>query len=126
MGNRPKWRLPLGNFKGRSAFPANFKPSRLSDMSDKRQCKAMARGTGKQCRNAAMRGASCCRNHGGHAQAYRAELARHPNAIIKGKPDSAARKALAALGASEPLPQGAPHDASIIARGMAIEAVRNN
>ena len=118
MPMRPDWRLPLGNFKGRSAFPANFVHS--AGLADKRQCKAMARSTGKQCRQPAMQGATCCRMHGGHKQAYKAERAKHPNAVFKARPDGKARAMLARIGASARLPDGAPHDESIIARGLAV------
>jgi hypothetical protein len=123
---RPHWRLPLpqGRRKGENVkLPvpsgAGFKIGR--------RCCAMARGTGKPCRNLAMIGSPTCNKHGGHIHAYRAEIARlGPHKVISlATGRSVPRKMLAKRGSEEGMPPGVPCPASPVARGLLLEAYEN-
>lgn len=79
---------------------------------------AIAR-SGAQCRCDAMRGATCCRSHGGHVMAYRFM----PEGAVSARTGiSATRFALAKLSTLE---RSESRSLSPVERGKAIEAERN-
>lgn len=62
--------LPGGRQPGCDAFFPGYQ-SRFGDgHPSRRQCTAIARGTGQRCRCDALQGATRCRSHGGHMAAY--------------------------------------------------------
>jgi hypothetical protein len=118
--NRPMWRIPL---RTGPKEPQRFKgyQSRFGDgHPNRRQCVAIARSTGKQCRCDALQNAACCRLHGGHRHAARASGVDVTMATAR-----RSRVALARVGAGN-APHDFPHDVPLpvspVERGKAYEA----
>ena len=121
MKNRPYWQLPMRASGSKAAAFKGYQ-SRFGDgHPNRRQCVAIARHGG-QCRCDAMKGATCCRAHGGHKLAYRN---MKPGALSARTGLASARKALAKLSTLEPFPEGEEYSLSPVERGKAIEAARN-
>jgi hypothetical protein len=124
--NRPSWHIPQ-NHNGNPAAAFLGYQSRFGDgHPNRRQCKAIARRTGKQCKRDAMQGAPTCASHGGHVHAYRAAGVTWSKATMRAAP----RKALAAIGSGPPpddfdLPKNVSLPASPVERGRLYEAWRN-
>ncbi len=132
---RPSWRAPFIRYpKGagpgaHAAFLA--KRTAFNDFSPgsgRRQCVAIAKGSGDRCRNNAVQGAERCRTHKGIAPAIR-NLKRDHGAdkvrrlVHKHK----AREALFAIGL-KPAPEGLEVKANAVQgvkRGRLFEAYRN-
>jgi hypothetical protein len=120
--NRPNWMAP----KTRAGRPdAVFLCERFRLHHDPRwrACLAIARGTGRQCRNHALPGANHCAKHGGHRAAHLAAGVDWSLATMRSVP----RQAMARIGKGSP-PEGFPDmpvPMSAIARGRLYEAWLN-
>ena len=120
--NRPSWRIPQGHGPATASFKGY--QSRFGDgHPNRRQCVAIARATGEQCKRDAMRGASCCHKHGGYQWAARAAGVDVTHATLR-----RSRVALARIGSGD-APDGFPVDVALplspVARGRLFEAWRN-
>lgn len=133
MRPRPKWRAPLRSYpKGggpgvndaflarRSAF-GDFSPG-----SGRRQCRAIAKSTGEQCRCDAVQGAFVCRKHRGIASAF-VNAKRKDSRIQRSNNVGESRRTLASLAFMD-TPEGLKVeriDTQTVARGRLFEAWRN-
>lgn len=124
--NRPMWRIPQRTASTASTVDRRFPgyQSRFGDgHPNRRQCVAVARSTGERCKRDPLRGASCCRVHGGYRQAARASGVDVTTATLR-----AVRGALAAIGSGD-APPDFPRDVALpvspVERGKAYEAWRN-
>ena len=127
--NRPAWAAPKRDYPTRIDPSPAFMVARsgFGDFSGKgrRQCIAIAKGTGERCRRDAVQACERCGTHGG-LQAIGKRLARLGYAPSKA--DRRIRSAWAALGSGEP-PQGFPEVSlahlSPVRRGELFEAFEN-
>lgn len=131
MRPRPMWRAPKKRYpKGagpgvheamrakRTAF-SDFSPG-----SGRRQCRAVARSTGEQCRRDAVQGATRCRVHKGISDALASAKRLDPK-VRRSANGGAARRALVAIAFQGP-PEGVIDTGEgITALGRRIEAFRN-
>ena len=122
MGYRPAWRLPL-NRRGNKQPVQNeaFKKARVMQLPAERQCEAIARSTGRQCQQPAMRGATRCRCHGGTFKAERAEAERYGQPIVRIRRKR--QGSLGKLGATTPWPDGLPRKPEFLVLGPKAKGV---
>jgi len=126
MGYRPAWRLPLNRRGTKNPVQSEaFKRARVTQIQSHPKCQAIARTTGRQCQQPAMRGATRCRCHGGRFKAERAEAERYGQPIVRLR--RARQKALGTLGATTSWPDGLPAKPEFLllgpkARGVLYEA----
>jgi len=131
VGNhRPKWRLPFVTDRATSVYQSPLFKAKRFNIQNAKKCEAIARTTGKQCGQIALRGSTRCRRHGGLKQALIAEAERHGRPVIANRAASIRMKALIDLAITTPWPPALPRlpqfdKMSKVARGRLFEAYFN-
>jgi hypothetical protein len=130
MGHRPKWRAILRN-NGHANVLSPLFLARRGKVTDWPRCQAIAKSTGKPCKDVAIRGTDRCYRHKDRStmkKAEEAEAERYGRPIIVLR--NPRKQALVELGARTPWPEGLPKRPDLLAlgplaRGRLFEAWEN-